>query len=64
MTEHQKRKLEEELHYLRMLIDFHNGARETLWKDREKELDQRMDAMLDYMNELREKLKQLNDKKK
>lgn len=66
MTGEEKRKLEEELQYLRMLIDFHNGARETLWKGREKELDEHIDAMLDYLNELGKKLKQLadNDKNK
>jgi hypothetical protein len=57
MTDHEKRKLQEELLYLRMLIDFHNGARETLWKGRTKELDEYIDSMLDYLNELREKLK-------
>ena len=66
MTGHEKRKLEEELFYLRVLIDFHNGAKETLWKAREKELEAYMDDMLDYMNELRRKLGLLseNDKNK
>jgi len=60
MTGKEKRKLEEELLYLRLLIDFHVGARETLWKGREKELEEYINAMLDHLNELRKKLKQLD----
>lgn len=47
------------------LIEFHNGARNTMWTGRDKEFEERMNAMLDHMNELRKKLDLLNknDKK-
>lgn len=64
MSELEQQKIEEELFYLRQLIEFHNGARGTMWKGREKELDERMDAMLDHLNELRKKLEQLKKKDK
>ncbi len=64
MSKHERQKIEEELFYLMKLIEFHNGARETMWKGRDKEFEERMDGMLDYMNELREKLALLNKKEK
>ncbi len=64
MSKLEKQKIEEELFFLMKLIEFHNGARDTMWKGREKEFDERMDAMLDHMNELREKLALLNKKDK
>ena len=66
MNENKRKKIEEELFYLLKLIEFHNGARETMWKGRSKELEIYMDDMLDYMNDLRQQLKELeeNNKKK
>lgn len=64
MSKHEKQKIEEELFFLMQLIEFHNGARDNMWKGREKAFDERMDAMLDHMNELREKLALLNKKNK
>lgn len=64
MDEHEKRKLEEELFYLRKLIEFHNSVRDTMWKGREKELEAYMDSMLDYWNEIKAKLDKLKDDKK
>jgi hypothetical protein len=65
MSKHEKQKIEEELFYLMKLIEFHNDARDTMWKGRDKEFEERMDGMLDHMNELRKKLNLLNknDKK-
>jgi len=59
MSENEKQKLEEELQNLKILIDFHNNARTSIWKGREKELDEYMNDMLDYLNEIRRKLEQL-----
>ena len=64
MSKHEKQNIEEELFFLMKLIEFHNGARGTMWKGREKEFVERMDAMLDHMNELRKKLDLLNKKDK
>jgi hypothetical protein len=65
MSKHEKQKIEEELFFLMKLIEFHNGARNTMWTGRDKEFEERMNAMLDHMNELRKKLDLLNknDKK-
>ena len=49
MSKHEKQNIEEELFFLMKLIEFHNGARDTMWKGREKEFGERMDAMLDHI---------------
>lgn len=64
MSKLERQKLEEELFYLNKLIEFHNGVRDTMWKGREKEFEERMDAMLDHMIELRKKLDFLNKNSK
>ena len=64
MTDKEKKKLEEELKYLKLLIDFHNNARNVIWKDRGKELEDYLNSMLDHMNELRKKLEKFNKKDK
>lgn len=64
MSKHEKQKIEEELFYLMKLIEFHNGARDTMWKGRGKEFEERMDGMLDHMIELRKKLNLLNKNEK
>jgi len=51
MSKNEKQKLQEELMYLTILIEFHNKSRTTVWKGKEPELEQYMDDMLDRYNE-------------
>lgn len=57
MSKKDKEELEQELIYLKFLLDFHNNARNTMWKEREKELKEYLDALLDKIIEIQNKLK-------
>ena len=52
MSKKDKEELEQELVYLKFLLDFHNNARNTMWKEREKELKEYLDALLDKIIEI------------
>lgn len=56
MSENEKQKLEKELIYVKILIKHHVENQDTLWKDKEKEFEEYMNAMLDFMNEIRKKI--------
>jgi len=61
MSKNEKQKLQEELMYLTILIEFHNKSRTTVWKGKEPELEQYMDDMLDRYNEIREQLNKIDN---
>ena len=61
MSENEKQRLQEELMYLTILIEFHNKSRATVWKDKEPELEQYMNDMLDCYNEIRKQLNKIDN---
>ena len=61
MSENEKQQLQEELMYLTILIEFHNKSRATVQKDKELELEQQMDDMLDRYNEIRKQLNKIDN---
>ena len=61
MSENEKQRLQEELMYLTILIEFHNKSRATVWKAKEPELEQYMNDMLDRYNEIRKQLNKIDN---
>lgn len=64
MPPNQKAKLEQDLEYLKELIQTHFDYQDVLWENKEAEFEEYINAMLDYYIELREELNALNSKKK
>ena len=42
-----------------ILVEFHNHARTSIWRGKENELEEYLNDILDYVNEIRRKLEQL-----
>lgn len=47
--------------YLKILIEFHNKSRSTVWKDKEPELEKYIDDILDRYNEIQKQLNKTNN---
>lgn len=60
MKPSRKTQLLEELEYLEKLIQTHIDYKAIIWKDREEEFEEHLNAMLDYYNQIREALNQLD----
>jgi len=62
MKESTKSQILEELDYVKQLIDFHQAYKTVIWKDRDKEYEEHINALLDHYNELKSKLNSLDHK--
>lgn len=60
MPPNRKAKLETEIKNLKILIAFHEKWKDQIWKGRETEYQEQLNAMLDYYNHLRKELNSLN----
>ena len=55
-------KLREEEYFLKEILDQHVKLKETIWKNRESEFKEYVDAILDELNEIRREINNiLND---
>lgn len=63
MPPNRKAKLEQDLEYLKELIQTHFDYQDVLWENKEAEFEEYINAMLDYYIELRKELNALNSKK-
>ena len=63
MPPNRKVKLEQDLEYLKELIQTHFDYQDVLWENKEAEFEEYINAMLDYYIELRKELNALNSKK-
>lgn len=61
MPQNEKEDLQKELSYIKILIEFHNKSRATIWKDKEPELEKYIDDILDRYNEIQKQLDKLNN---
>jgi hypothetical protein len=52
-------KLQEEEYFLKELLAQHVAMKDTIWKNREKEFREHIDAILDELNHIRREINQI-----
>lgn len=62
MKPNRKAELLKELEHLKELIEFHVAYKEIIWKNKPKEYESHINAMLDFYNKLQLELKSLDKK--
>lgn len=60
----KRKKLQEELEHLKKLIEFHQELKSIIWKGKETEYQDYINAILDHFNELKMEIKKLNKEEK